>query len=343
MSPKPAASHQPTWVGLLQLLAVGAGLALGLAVRSDEVSAVVLIVLLQLTATVIGWRGIGGPVVYVGAVVLAVVVAASHPALRELVYVGAFPYGHLGLALATHALASRARTVRGLALGVALLALGVLALAGATTAQGMPISMALLSSSVPALAGALVSVTAQLRRARQDRLVRGRSRFAPGTAPDAGRAASSLLTVAMLGESLSADTSDRHTAARAEEIQRIALRGLRADPGEESDRLQIELRVTHTAPDRPGAGPTIPAGSTPVATEGEGPDVVAEREDRDPELSDREREIASLLTTGASNAAIARELYLSEATIKGHVSRMMSKHSCDNRTQLALLATRWPL
>jgi DNA-binding NarL/FixJ family response regulator len=56
------------------------------------------------------------------------------------------------------------------------------------------------------------------------------------------------------------------------------------------------------------------------------------------DLSDREREVLRLLGTGNSNAELARSLYLSEATIKTHVSRLLTKLNLDNRTQAAILA-----
>jgi DNA-binding NarL/FixJ family response regulator len=63
----------------------------------------------------------------------------------------------------------------------------------------------------------------------------------------------------------------------------------------------------------------------------------------DPEieaLSPREREVLALLGEGRSNADIAARLYLSEGTVKGHVSRLMASLDCENRTQLALRAVR---
>ncbi|GAB3822238.1 response regulator [Kribbella italica] len=57
-------------------------------------------------------------------------------------------------------------------------------------------------------------------------------------------------------------------------------------------------------------------------------------------LPDREREILALLGEGLTNADIARRLYLSEGTVKGHVSRLMVTLDCQNRTQLALLTTQ---
>lgn len=58
-------------------------------------------------------------------------------------------------------------------------------------------------------------------------------------------------------------------------------------------------------------------------------------------LGQREREILRELSTGATNAAIARSLYLSEATVKQYVSRLMRRFDRANRTQLALLAVTW--
>ena len=54
-------------------------------------------------------------------------------------------------------------------------------------------------------------------------------------------------------------------------------------------------------------------------------------------LSDREREVLTLLGRGLSNADIARELFMSEATVKTYVSRMLTKLGLANRTQAAIL------
>ena len=55
-------------------------------------------------------------------------------------------------------------------------------------------------------------------------------------------------------------------------------------------------------------------------------------------LTERETEVLACLGEGMSNAQIAARLYLSEATVKGYVSRVLDKLGCANRTQAGLLA-----
>lgn len=55
-------------------------------------------------------------------------------------------------------------------------------------------------------------------------------------------------------------------------------------------------------------------------------------------LTDRERSIVRLIARGYSNAEVARELSLSESTVKTHVSRVLAKLELRSRTQLAVLA-----
>ncbi len=56
------------------------------------------------------------------------------------------------------------------------------------------------------------------------------------------------------------------------------------------------------------------------------------------DLTERETEVLACLGEGLSNAQIAGRLYLSEATVKGYVSRMLDKLGVANRTQASLLA-----
>ncbi|HJY25321.1 MAG TPA: response regulator transcription factor [Actinomycetes bacterium] len=55
------------------------------------------------------------------------------------------------------------------------------------------------------------------------------------------------------------------------------------------------------------------------------------------ELTDREREVAMAVGRGLSNAEIAAALYMSVATVKAYVSRLLTKLDAGNRVQVALL------
>ncbi len=56
------------------------------------------------------------------------------------------------------------------------------------------------------------------------------------------------------------------------------------------------------------------------------------------ELTERELDVLRMIAEGNSNAAIAEQLVLSEKTVKGHVSNILSKLRMDDRTQAAVFA-----
>ena len=57
-------------------------------------------------------------------------------------------------------------------------------------------------------------------------------------------------------------------------------------------------------------------------------------------LTERELEVLRLIARGMSNKQIARELVLSEKTVKTHVSNILAKLHVADRTQAALYAVR---
>jgi NarL family two-component system response regulator LiaR len=57
-------------------------------------------------------------------------------------------------------------------------------------------------------------------------------------------------------------------------------------------------------------------------------------------LTDREREVLTLIARGLPNKLIARDLSISEKTVKTHVSSILGKLGLTDRTQAALYAVR---
>ena len=57
-------------------------------------------------------------------------------------------------------------------------------------------------------------------------------------------------------------------------------------------------------------------------------------------LTEREAEVLTLIAAGHSNGEIARQLYVSEATVKTHVNRILAKTGAHDRTQAAAYAYR---
>jgi DNA-binding NarL/FixJ family response regulator len=55
-------------------------------------------------------------------------------------------------------------------------------------------------------------------------------------------------------------------------------------------------------------------------------------------LTEREREVVVAVAQGLSNADIGKRLFMSEATVKAHVSRALAKLGMSNRVQAAILA-----
>jgi DNA-binding NarL/FixJ family response regulator len=56
------------------------------------------------------------------------------------------------------------------------------------------------------------------------------------------------------------------------------------------------------------------------------------------ELTTREQEVLQLLGIGATNREIAQQLYITEGTVKGHVTSILNRLNLRNRSQLAIYA-----
>lgn len=58
------------------------------------------------------------------------------------------------------------------------------------------------------------------------------------------------------------------------------------------------------------------------------------------DLTDREREVLKLVASAKTNREIAEELFISEKTVKNHISNILFKLQANDRTEAALYAAR---
>jgi DNA-binding NarL/FixJ family response regulator len=61
------------------------------------------------------------------------------------------------------------------------------------------------------------------------------------------------------------------------------------------------------------------------------------------QLTPREQEVLRLIAQGCSNREIAEQLYISERTVKNHVNSVLRQLNLRDRTQVAILASKWAL
>jgi DNA-binding NarL/FixJ family response regulator len=120
------------------------------------------------------------------------------------------------------------------------------------------------------------------------------------------------------------------------------LRALRAGAGgfllKDTPPAEIVRAVRTVAAGEPMLSPTITRRLIGHLTDSDGGERRRHAREQLDRLTERERQVAVAIGVGKSNAEISRELYMSVATVKAHVSRALEKLEFNNRVQIALLA-----
>jgi DNA-binding NarL/FixJ family response regulator len=126
------------------------------------------------------------------------------------------------------------------------------------------------------------------------------------------------------------------------EADDYVLRTLRAGAGgfllKDTPPAEIVRAVRAVAVGEPILSPTVTRRLIGHVTDSETGDRRRHAREQLDRLTEREREVAVAIGLGKSNAEIGRELYMSVATVKAHVSRVFEKLELNNRVQIALLA-----
>jgi DNA-binding NarL/FixJ family response regulator len=125
------------------------------------------------------------------------------------------------------------------------------------------------------------------------------------------------------------------------EADDYVLRALRAGASgflvKDTPPAEIVRGVRAVAAGEPMLSPTVTRRLIGHVTDSEGGERQRHAREQLERLTEREREVAVAIGQGKSNAEISRELYMSVATVKAHVSRVLEKLQFNNRVQIALL------
>jgi DNA-binding NarL/FixJ family response regulator len=126
------------------------------------------------------------------------------------------------------------------------------------------------------------------------------------------------------------------------EADEYVLRALRVGAGgfllKHTPPAEIVRAVRSVAAGEPTLSPAVTRRLIGHVTDREAHDRQSRARARLDQLTERERAVAVAVGVGKSNAEIGRELYMSVATVKAHVSRILEKLELNNRVQIALLA-----
>jgi DNA-binding NarL/FixJ family response regulator len=162
------------------------------------------------------------------------------------------------------------------------------------------------------------------------------------TGPEIGAALRSL--VPLVSEAPLVVLSDRDESTEVIEAFRIGARGFLPTSMTPVVALQALTFILH-------GGTFFPASAllgVPESPGGEGqvqslkrPNRIVKIERSENGLTDRQRDVANLLRQGLANKIIARQLAMTEATVKVHVRHIMRKLGACNRTQAALYVVQF--
>lgn len=119
---------------------------------------------------------------------------------------------------------------------------------------------------------------------------------------------------------------DLPAADLAAAIRTVHGGGVHLDPAVAS-KVVAEFSRLHAAP-----APAVPAAVPTAQPNGAQPIGPVE------ELTPREREVLRLLATGSSNREIGEQLFISEGTVKNHISNILGRLGLRDRTQAAIWA-----
>lgn len=164
-------------------------------------------------------------------------------------------------------------------------------------------------------------------------LIKGREAAA---AASPAQAAEYLMRSAMLFEEIGAYAASQLALTWAEQVARGA--GLkRPTPGNGRSKSSIENTfAAAAAAATPPARPIQPRPVSRINNDGDLPRWAAV-------LTDREREVAVIIASGATNREAAQDLYVSVRTIEVHLTSIFRKLEIGSRVELAVVVSQAPL
>jgi DNA-binding NarL/FixJ family response regulator len=129
-------------------------------------------------------------------------------------------------------------------------------------------------------------------------------------------------------------------AAELAAAVRLAHAGIAQFGAQAVGRLAAAIaRQDEPAPLQPGPLQSVPSEPVPAEPATGAPDgTVPVQQEQPGQLTARETEVLRLVACGATNREIASRLFLSEGTVKNHLSRILSRLGLRDRTQAAIYA-----